>query len=76
MDLNAEVQRQLEDLSMAGAIQYQANYNTFKCVMIIKANFAVDFTKRNSLRTVLGFAPKKYKAMRTTQFISEHTVRI
>ena len=67
MDLNAEVQRQLEDLNMPGAIQFKANYNTFKCVMIIKATFGVNFSKRYSLRTVLGFAPKKYKAIgRTT----------
>ena len=58
MDLNADVGRQLEDLGMHEAVQFKANYNTFKCVMIIKANFRVRFTKRNSLRTVLGFAQK------------------
>ena len=36
MDLNAEVQRQLEDLNMPGAVQFKADYNTFKCILIIK----------------------------------------
>ena len=44
MDLNADVGRQLEDLGMHEAVQFKANYNTFKCVMIIKANFGVRFT--------------------------------
>ena len=67
MDLNAEVQRQLEDFNVPGAVQFKANYNTFKCVMIIKANFGVNFTKKNSLRTVLGFSQKIYKALGKTR---------
>ena len=77
IDLNAEVGRQLEEKSMSNAVQFKANYNTFKCVMIIKSNFAVSFAKKNCLRTVLGFAQKTYKAIgRPRRFVSEHTVRI
>ena len=55
MNLNAEIGRKLKELKIAGAVQFKANYNTFKCTMIIQGGFAVNLSGRNSLSTVLGF---------------------
>ena len=76
MNLNAEIGRQLKEMRMAKAVEFKANYNTFKCVMIIQAGYSVNFTEK-SLRTVLGFNAKSYKAMTVRKrFQSEHTVQI
>ena len=64
MNLNAKVQRQLEDLGMPGELQFKANYNAFKCVRIIKTNIGVNFAKNHSLRTVLGFGQKRVQGHR------------
>ena len=76
MDLNAEIGRKLKEEGMVKAVEFKANYNTFKCDMIIQPGFGVKFTER-SLRTVLGFAKKTYKAVgEQKRFVSEHTVKI
>ena len=76
MDLNAEIGRLLEVEGMRKAVEFKPNYNTFKCVMTIRAGYAVNFTVRGSLRTVLGFEAKSYKSEMTKRFESEHTVQI
>ena len=76
MDLNAEIGRQLEEKGMSKAVVFKANYNTLKCVMIIQAGYSVNFTAERSLRTVLGFDAKSYKAREKKRFVSEHTVQI
>ena len=76
MDLNAEIGRQLNEKGMSKAVEFKANYNTFKCVMIIQGGYTVKFAEK-SLRTVLGFEAKNYKATGViTRFESEHTVQI
>ena len=78
MDLNAEIGRQLKERGMTKAVEFKANYNTFKCVMIIQGGYGVKFAER-SLRTVLGFEAKSYKAARGKRFErfeSEHMVQI
>ena len=76
MDLNADIGRKLEDLELTKAVQFKANYNTFKCIMIIQGGYIVKFAEK-SLRTVLGFEAKNYKATgEIKRFVSEHTVQI
>ena len=76
MDLNAEIGRKLDDLELTKVVQFKANYNTFKCVMIIQGGYTVKFAEK-SLRTVLGFEAKSYKATGVIKrFVSEHTVQI
>ena len=60
MDLNAEIGRLLDENGMSGVVKFKANYNTFKCVMILQAGYAVNFNVNGSLRTVLGFEGKIY----------------
>ena len=76
MDLNAEIGRQLKNIGMPKAVEFKANYNTFKCIMILKAGYSIKFTVKGSLRTVLGFEAKTYKTTRDQRFESEHTVQI
>ena len=78
MDLNKEVGRLLKEKGMEGAVKFKANYNTFKCLMNIRAGYAVKFTERGSLRTVLGFDAKIYKTTKQSakRYESEKTVQI
>ena len=77
MDLNEEIQRKLEEYGEAKAVQFKANYNTFKCTMLIKSGFAVKFSGERSLNTVLGFEKQTYKPKKGKgRFISKHTVKI
>ena len=77
MDLNKEIGRQLEEAGMPKAVEFKGNYNTFKCIMIIQPGHAVNFNTKSSLRTVLGFEKKVYKALgKPRRFIAEHTVQI
>ena len=76
MDLNAEIIRLLTEKEMSGAVNFKANYNTFKCVMILQAGYAVNFNVNGSLRTVLGFESKIYEANENKRFTSEHQVQI
>jgi len=43
-------------------ISIQPNNNTLKSVLDIDANYKVDFTTANSIRTVLGFNSQIYSA--------------
>ena len=75
--LNAEIWRSLKILDMEGAVQLEANYSTFKCMMTIKKGYSVDFSKKESLSTVLGFNKKIYKAVAgDKRFESERIVDI
>ena len=75
--LNAAIGRKLKVHEMAMAVEFKANYNTFKCTMILKAGFAVKFPEKGSLSTVLGFDKKIYKAGgEETRYESERTVNI
>ena len=77
MDLNKEIGRQLEEAGMPKAVEFKGNYNTFKCTMIIQPGHAVNFNTKSSLRMVLGFEKKAYKALgKPRRFIAEHTVQI
>lgn len=77
IDLNAEIQRQLKDLNMTKSVQFKANYNTFRCVMIIAPSYAVNFSNKNSLGNVLGFKKQSYKAKTVPKrYISENQVNI
>ena len=60
--LNAEISRMLKDHNMENALLFEANYSTFRCMMTIKNGYSVDFSKEESLSTVLGFDKKIYKA--------------
>ena len=76
IDLNTEIKKQLKDIKMTKAVEFKANYNTFKCVMIIQGGYGVHFATK-SLRTVLGFEVKTYKAKGIVKrFIPEHKVQI
>ena len=76
MDLNKEVRRQLADIGMTKGVEFRGNYNTFKCIMLLKNGYTMKFKER-SLRTVLGFEAKSYQAYTVTKrFESEHTVQI
>ena len=77
MDINREIQRILKEEGMPKAVEFKANYNTFKCTMIIQPGFAVNFNTKSSLRTVLGFEKKAYKAIsKVRRFVAEHMVQI
>ena len=76
MDLDAEVGRLLEENEMSGVVKFKANYNTFKCVMILQAGYMINFNVNGSLRTVLGFEAKIYEAKEKRRFKSEHQVQI
>ena len=76
LDLNKEVGRQLKAKNLAKAVEFKANYNTFKCIMLLQEGHTVTFTER-SLRSVLGFNVKSYTATGIAKrFESEHTVQI
>ena len=73
-DLDQELGRRLKVLKMDEAVQFKPEYTTFRCVMIIKDSYRVNFTT-NSLRSVLGFETKVYTG-RAERYVSEHTVQI
>ena len=76
MDLNTEIGRQLKEHGMSKAVEFHGNYNTFKCVMLLRSGYTVTF-KENSLRKLLGFEAKSYSAHTIAKrFESEHTVQI
>ena len=76
MDLNREIGRQLKEHDMSKAVEFHGNYNTFKCVMLLRSGYTVTF-KENSLRKLLGFEAKSYSARTIAKrFESEHTVQI
>ena len=56
-----------------GDLKVEANKNTFQCIMTVAETVQIDFTTKNSLRTVLGFEPKVFGAGLHT---STHTVNI
>ena len=77
VSLNTSISRKLDVLDMTKAVQFEANYSTFKCIMNIKKGFSVDFSKKESLSTVLGFDKKVYKAGTSDKsFESERIVNI
>ena len=77
MDLNREIGRKLKGFGMTKAVEFKANYNTFKCMMIIQPGYAVNFSGARSLSSILGFNKKTYKAIGTEKrFVSEHIVQI
>ena len=77
MDLNDEIGRKLTEVGMTKAVEFKANYNTFKCSMIIQPGFAVNLSSGRSINKVLGFEKKTYKAtVKVKRFVSEHTVKI
>ena len=58
-------QRRERDGEVGGEIypiSIQPNNNTLKSVLDIDANYKVDFTTANSIRTVLGFNSQIYSA--------------
>ena len=65
-DINEHIQRIMKDSghydSTEGkfCITLEPNNNTLKSVLVIAANYRVDFTPANSVRTVLGFYSKIY----------------
>ena len=74
-DLNAEIQRQLTILNIQKAVQLRANYNTFKCVMILLPDFTINFL--DNLNEILGFEKKTYASKSITRrIISENPVNI
>ena len=76
MDLNKEIGRQLRENGMPKAVEFHGNYNTYKCIMLLKSGYTVTF-KENSLRILLGFEAKSYIAhTMAKRFESEHTVQI
>ena len=76
MDLNREIGRQLNEIGMTKAVEFHGNYNTYKCIMLLKSGYTVTF-KENSLRVLLGFDAKSYTAYTVAKrFESEHTVQI
>ena len=73
-DINKELQRMVVAVKgKENDIILKANKNTFQTVMILAENVQVDFTIKNSIRTVLGFDSKIYKNGRHS---SEHKVDI
>ena len=54
--IRKEVNRQLGNKN----ILIKANLNTLKCMLIVAANYIVDFNVDHSLATVLGFDRKEY----------------
>jgi hypothetical protein len=77
LELNREITRLLKG-NMDNAVSFEPNYSTFKCIMVLKAGYKVDFTKDGSLRPILGFNKKVYKADEKTakRIESEHIVDI
>ena len=71
-DLDKEISRMLEEKGLSKAVRFKANYNTFKCIMTIKAGCKVKF---GSLGTVLGF-DGTYKAIGRERFEATHTIQI
>ena len=47
VSLNTSISRKLEVLDMTKAVQFEANYSTFKCIMNIKKGFLLIFLRRN-----------------------------
>ena len=41
-------------------IEVKPNLNTLKCILTVKGTYAIDFSVKNSLRTLLGFEAKQY----------------
>ena len=77
MDLNIEIGRKIKALGMDKAVEFKANYNTFRCIMYIRPGFAVNFSGGRSMNTVLGFEKKIYKTKdQRVRYVSEHIVRI
>ena len=76
MHLDKEISRLLEGLGMPKAVQFKANYNTFRCIMVVAAGYMVKFTTNQSIGTILGFKPRKYEAKTQKRFTSDHTVQI
>lgn len=77
MDLSKEIGRKLKEEGISKAVEFKANYNTFKCTMIIQPGYAVNFNTKTSLRTVLGFDKKAYKATaKVRRFVAENMVQI
>jgi hypothetical protein len=70
VDINEYIQRNLKDNE---SITIEPNNNTLKSVLRIAANYKVDFTTTNSIRSVLGFNSKVYTAGYTE---SENIVNI
>ena len=77
MSLNAEIGRILKDRKMPNAVQFKANYNTFKCTMLLQSGYSVKFADK-SMSAILGFEVGKiYKAIGVQKrFESERTVNI
>jgi len=67
-DMNKYVQRVMKDAMHYDitnddyAISLEPNNNTLNAVLNIAANYVVDFTIANSIRTVLGFNSRQYTA--------------
>ena len=76
MHIDKEISRLLEGVGMPKAVKFKANYNTFKCIMIIPAGYMVNFTKNQSIGNVLGFESKKYEAKAQKRFVSDNTIQI
>ena len=73
-DINKELERMVQVLDgKKDDIVLTPNKNTFQTVMTLTANVQVDFTIKNSIRTVLGFDSHIYGHGR---HLSEHTVDI
>ena len=74
-DINKEVQRQVVNKGgKKDAITLSPNLNTFKCIMtLVGDSIEADMRGENSIRSVLGFEAKIYKAKRN---VSENIVDI
>ena len=78
--INEALQRLLPSKSNDGKgdetyVVLSGNKNTLKCVLDIrKDSTIVDFTAKNSIRSVLGFQAKKYKGVK--RYESENNVNI
>ena len=74
-DFNSEVQRQLKILNMQKVVQFKANYNTFKCVMVLLPDYTINFL--DNLNEILGFEKKTYTSkLVARRIISENPVNI
>ena len=71
--LDEEISRMLEEIGLSRAVHFKANYNTFKCIMIIEAGYKVKF---GSLGSVLGFDDGEYEAKGRKRVVAKHTVQI
>jgi len=72
MNLDKEISRMLEEKDLPKAVRFKANYNTFKCVMIIEAGYKVKF---GTLGSVLGFSGL-YEAKTRQRYEAKHTIQI